>query len=148
MRWQTYSGNDLLDALLVTFHFQKGLYLAYGEVFPVPKRNQLIKGTEKFVGISDNLSLIKSSACAGNDLSEQVQGVDVLENVGLLVGDEHHVELVKRLVDKSNIVLLNGSVLGAAVGQLWERGEEGFYPRPWHLSKLAGKDSFPPAGAD
>lgn len=132
----------------MTLHLQKGLDLAHGKVLSVSKCDKFIKCTEKFVGISDNLSLIESSACAGDNLGEQVEGVDILEDVGLLVGDEDHVELIKRLIDESNIILFNGRVLSTAVGELGERGEECFYSRSWHLSKLAGEDSFPPTGAD
>jgi hypothetical protein len=42
----------------------------------------------------------------------------------LAVGDENHVELVERLVNESDIVLLDGGVLGAAVGLLGERRQE------------------------
>lgn len=47
----TYPCNDLLDALLVTLHLQECLDLADGEVLPVAKRDELIEGTEQFVGI-------------------------------------------------------------------------------------------------
>lgn len=76
-----------------------------------------------------------------------MQGVNVLENVGLAVGDEHHVELVERLVDEAHIVLLDDRMLSAAVGELRERGEESFDSRSWHLPKLTGQDSFPSSGA-
>lgn len=71
-----------------------------------------------------------------------------MQNVGLSVGDEHHVELVERLVDESNIVLLDDCVLSAAVCQLGERRKESLDTRSGHLSKLSREDSFPASGAD
>lgn len=112
----------------MTLHIQERLDLAHREVLAVTQCNQLIKGAEQLVGILDDFPLVQSLACAGDDLGEQVQRVDVLEDVGLAVGDEYHVELVERLVDESNIVLLDGGVLRAAVRQLGERREEGLYP--------------------
>lgn len=129
-------------------HLKEGLDLADGQVLPVTKGHQLVKGAEKFVGILDNLPLVEALACAGDNLREQVEGVDVLEDVRLSVGDEDHVELIERLVDKAHIVLLNGGVLGTAVGQFREGREEGFDAGSWHLPELAGEDSFPASGAD
>ena len=38
-----YSGDDLLDALLMTFHLEESLDLADGQVLPVAQSDQLIK---------------------------------------------------------------------------------------------------------
>jgi hypothetical protein len=117
---ETYSCNDLLDALLVTFHLQECLDLADCQVFPISKSDQLIKCTEQLVCILHDLSLIQALACACNDLGEEMEGVDVLEDIGLAVRDQDHIEFVEGLVDKSNVVLLHGRMLGTAVGQFWE----------------------------
>ena len=71
-----------------------------------------------------------------------------MEDVGLAVRDEDHVELIKRLVDESDIVLLDGSVLGARVGKLGEGGEQSFDSRSGHLTELSREDSLPSAGTD
>lgn len=76
-----------------------------------------------------------------------MEGIDVLEDVGLAVGDEDHVQLVQRLVDEANVVLLDSGVLRSAVGQLGKRGEESLNSRSRHLPKLSGEDSFPATGA-
>lgn len=76
-----------------------------------------------------------------------MKGIDVLEDVGLAVGDEDHIELVEGLVDKSNIVLLDSGMLCAAVGQLRERGKESLNSGTGHLTELPGEDSFPATGA-
>jgi hypothetical protein len=39
-------------------------------------------------------------------------------------------------------------MLGSAIGELGEGGQEGFYSGPWHLAELPREDSFAPAGAD
>lgn len=108
----------------MTLHVQECLDLANGQVLPVAKGDELVEGAEEFVGILEDLALVEALACAGDDLGEQVQRIDVLQNVGLAVGDENHVELVERLVNESDIVLLDGGVLGAAVGLLGERRQE------------------------
>lgn len=120
---RAYPRNNLLDALFVTLHLQKGLNLAHGEVVSIAQSDHLVKGAEKFVGISKNFSLVEGAARAGDNLSEKVQGVNVLKNVGLLVRDEHHVELIKWLVDESDVILLDSRMLGTAVGKLGERGQ-------------------------
>jgi hypothetical protein len=71
-----------------------------------------------------------------------VEGVDVLEDVGLLVGDEHHVQLVQGLVDESDIVLLDRCVLCARVCRLGEGCQEGFDARPLDVVECAGEDGL------
>jgi len=71
-----------------------------------------------------------------------------LENVGLAVGDQNHVELVQRLVYEADVVLLHGSMLGAAVGQFRERCQQCLYPGPWHLAELPREDGLAAPGAD
>lgn len=115
-----YPGNDFLDALLVAFHVKEGLDLADSQIFPISQSNQFIECAEQFVCIADNLPLIQALAGAGDNLGEQMQRINVLENIGLTVGNEHHVKLVQGLVDKSNIVLLNGRMLRAAIGKAGE----------------------------
>lgn len=105
----------------MTLHLQEGPDLADGQVLSVAESNQLVECAEKLVGISDNFSLVQSPAGARHHLGEQVQRIDVLEDVGLAVGDEHHVELVERLVNESHIVLLDDRVLCAAVCEFGER---------------------------
>lgn len=100
----------------MTLHLEEGLDLAEGQVLPVSKRDKLVKGAEEVVGIAEDLPFIETLACARDHLGKEVQGVNVLEDVGLLVRDEDHVELVKGLVDKSDVVLLDRGMLGSAVG--------------------------------
>lgn len=71
-----------------------------------------------------------------------------MEDVGLAVRDEDHVELIEGLVDESDVVLLDRRVLGPAVCELREGGEKGLDARPGHLAELSRKDSFAPAGAN
>ncbi len=132
----------------MTLHLQECLDLADCQVLPVAQRDQLVEGAEQFIGIFEDLSLLQALASVGDHLGEEVQGIDVLEDVGLAVGDEHHIELIQGLVDEADIILLNRRVLGPAVRKLRERGQERFYPGSWHLSELPREDSFPPPGAD
>lgn len=132
----------------MAFHVEKSLDLAHGKVLAVAKCHQLVKGTEELVGITNNLALVKRLARTGDNLGKEMQRINVLQDVGLAVGDEHHVELVKGLVDESDVVLLDRRVLGAAVCQLGERCKESLDPGPRHLAKLPREDSFTAAGAD
>jgi hypothetical protein len=108
----------------MTLHVKEGLDLADGQVLPVAEGDQLIKSAEQLIGIPEDFPLIQALAGAGYDLGKEVEGVDVLKNVGLAVRDEDHVQLVQWLVDKADIVLLDRGVLGTAVCQFGERKEE------------------------
>lgn len=90
--------------------------MADGQVLPVTQSDQLVERAKQLVGIAEDLALVQALACAGDDLGEEVEGVDVLQDVGLAVGNEHHVELIKGLIDKADVILLHGGVLGARVG--------------------------------
>jgi hypothetical protein len=144
----TYPRNDLLNALLVTLHLEERLDLANRQVLPVPKGNELVEGAKDIEGMLENLALIQALTYAADDLGEEVERVDVLEDVGLLVGDEHHVELVERLVDESDVVLLDRGVLSARVGRLGKSSEEGLDARPLHIVERSGKDGLAAARAD
>lgn len=132
----------------MTLHFHEGLDLAYGEVLAISKGNELIEGAEKFVCISRDFPLVQRLACASDDLGKQVQRVDVLQDVGLPVRDEDHVELVQGLIYESNIILFHGRMLSTGVCKLGKRREESFNSGPGHLTELSGKDSFSSPGAD
>ncbi len=132
----------------MALHLQERLDLANRQILPIPQCNQLVKGAEKVECMFEDLALVQTLADAADYLGEEVEGVDVLEDVGLLVGDEHHVEFVQGLVDESNIVLLNGGVLGARVGGLGKGGEEGLDTRPLDVVECSGEDGLAAAGAD
>lgn len=66
-----------------------------------------------------------------------MQAVDILQDVGLLVGNEDNVQLVQRLIHKANIVLLDRRVLRSGLGQLRERCEKRFNSRPRNLAELS-----------
>lgn len=68
----SYSGNDLLDALLMTLHLQEGLDLADGEILPIPQGDQLIECAEELEGILENLTFLQILAGAGDDLGEEM----------------------------------------------------------------------------
>lgn len=102
-------------------HLEECLDLADGQVLAVTQGDQLVESAEQFVGISEDFALIQTLACAGDHLGEEMERVDVLQDVGLAVGDEDHVQLVEGLVDEANIVLLDGGMLCARIGQFRER---------------------------
>lgn len=104
----------------MAFHFKKGLDLAQGQVLPVAQSDKLIEGAKQLVGISKDLPLVQAFADARHNLGKKVQRIDVLQDVGLPIGDENHVKFVEWLIDIANVVLLHGSMLRARIGELWE----------------------------
>lgn len=104
----------------MAFHLQEGLDLAERQVFPVPEGDKLVEGAEQLVGILHNLPLVQGLACARNDLGEEVEGIDVLQDIALSVGDEDHVKLIEGLINEANVVLLDGGMLGPRIGELRE----------------------------
>jgi hypothetical protein len=131
------AGNDFLDPLLVTLHLEKSPNLVDGQVLAVPERHNLVKGAQQVVGVVEDAALVDALARARHDLRKEVQQVNVLEDVGLPVGDEHHVKLVEGLVDEADVVLLHRCVLRAAVGEFGKRRQQGLDPGPRHLAKLS-----------
>lgn len=75
----------------MTLHLQEGLDLADRQVFSVTQGDQLIEGAQEFIGVLEDFPLIQALARRGDDLGKEMQRVNVLEDVGLAVGDEHHV---------------------------------------------------------
>lgn len=71
-----------------------------------------------------------------------MQGIDVLEDVRGLVGDEEDVEVFEGLVDEADVGGFDGGVLGVGGDELGEGGEEGFDARARHVAELAGEDGW------
>lgn len=53
-------------------HIEESLDLTQGEVLAVAQSDQLIKGAQKFESIAQDLTLVQTSADAGDNLSEKV----------------------------------------------------------------------------
>lgn len=104
----------------MTLHLQEGLDLGQRQVLPVAQCHQLIECAKQLKGISQNFPFIQALANASGHLRKQMQAVDILEDVGLAVGDQDNVQLVQRLVHKAHVVLLHGSVLGSGVRKFGE----------------------------
>ena len=111
-----------MNPFLVAFHLQERLDLADGQVLPIAEGDQFIERAEQLESILEDFPLVQTLAGARDNLGEEMERIDVLEDVGLLVGDQDHVELVQRLVYESNIVLLDRGVLRSRVGRLGEGG--------------------------
>jgi hypothetical protein len=106
----------------MTLHLKEGLYLRQRQILPVAQGHNLIECAEELKGIAKYFPLIQTLANACNDLGEEMQAVNVLEDVGLSVCDEHDVEFVQRLIDEADVVLLDGGVLGAGIRKFREGG--------------------------
>lgn len=107
-------------------HLQESFDLSNSKVLAIPKGDKLVEGAQQFVGIAQDFPLVQAPACAGNNLSKQMKRINVLKNIRLTVGDQDHVELIQRLIYESNVILLDGSVLGSCISQLGERGQQSF----------------------
>lgn len=132
----------------MTLHFQECLDLADCKVLPISQSDDLVKGAEKLVCILQDLSFIQRLACACDNLCEEVEGINVLEDVGLTVGDEDHVEFVERLVHKTDIILFDSRMLSSGVCKLRKGCKQSFNSRTLHLTKLSGKNGFTAPRAD
>ena len=77
-----------------------------------------------------------------------MQRVDILQDVALSVRNEHHVQLIERLIHVAHIVLLDGRVLGSGVSQLGERGQQTFDSRARDLPELSREHGFAAPRAD
>ena len=53
-------------------HVEERLDLTQGEVLAVAQSNQLIEGAQKLESIAQNLTLVQTSADAGNNLGKEV----------------------------------------------------------------------------
>lgn len=104
----------------MTLHIKERPDLAERQILTVPQSHQLVKGAEQLVGIPENFPLIQALTRASDNLSEEMERINILQDVGLAVGDEDHVELVEGLIDKSDVILLDGRVLRATLGEFRE----------------------------
>jgi hypothetical protein len=104
----------------VTLHLQESLDLRQRQVLPVSQSYQLVECAQQLEGIASNLPLIQTFADASGDLSKQVQAVDILENIGLAIGDQDNIQFVQWLVHEADVVLLDSGVLGSGIRKLGE----------------------------
>ena len=65
-----------------------------------------------------------------------------LHDIARLVGNEQHVELLKRLVDESYIWGLYGGMLRVDRDEFGKGSEESIDARPWHGSELARQEGY------
>ena len=133
----THSCDDLLNLLFMTLHLQDTPNLSQVHVLPVSERDNLIKRAKNLEGILQNLAFIGAAAEVGDSASKEVEGVNILKDVGGFVGDEEDVEIFEGLVDVADVCGLDGGVLGIGGDQLGERGEEGLDPGLCHVTELA-----------
>lgn len=78
---------------------------------------------------------------------EKSEGLEVLQNVTVLGGDEDHVELLQRLVHVSNAVRFHKRVLLACVHQFRESSQKTLDSCSGHFDKLPRHDGLTGLGA-
>ncbi len=128
----------LVDLLLVRLHVCEGSYLSQVDILAVAERHNLVEREQELEIVIVDLLLLHGLAVLGNDAREQAQSLQVLQNVARLCGDQHHVELVDRLVHVAHALRLDERVLlGACADQLGKGGDEALDARACHLNKLS-----------
>ena len=90
----THPSNNLLDLLLVTLHLEHIAHLHEIDLLPVSHADNLVKRAQQLERILQNLPLLCAPAKVRDDAREKMEGLDVLEDVGCLVGDEQDVEVL------------------------------------------------------
>ena len=90
---------------------------------------------------------VKARSTSPHHSGEESERLQVLQDVAVLSGDQHHVELLQRLVDVADAVRLHEGVLLPGVHQLGEGSQETLDASPGHLHELPGHDGLPGLGA-
>jgi hypothetical protein len=90
-----YLSNNYRYLLLVALHLQSIAHLnETNSAFSITETNNLVKRPKEFECASDHLTLCGASTHVGDDTGEKMQRVDILENVGGLIGDEKNIEVL------------------------------------------------------
>jgi len=139
-RGPTYSGDNLLDLLLVTLHLQNTPHLHQVDLLPVSHAHDLIESTQKFECVLQDFALVRTAAEVRYDTCEEMESVDILKDIRCLIGYQENIEIFQRLIDVSDFGGLDGGVLGVCRDEFWERCEQGFDPGPRHIAELARND--------
>lgn len=111
----------------MTLHLQHVAHLHEVDLFPVSHAHDLVERAQQIECVLDNLALLRTPAHIRDHAREQMESLDVLEDVGRLVGDEENVEVFQGLVDIANVGGLNGSMLRAGWDEFREGREERLY---------------------
>ena len=104
------------------------------------ERDDLVEGEDEIEGgAADALLVGLLLRVLGEDLAEESQDVEVLEDVGRLVGDEEEVQLslLHGGVHVPDVLGLDVRVLGARADELGERGEQALDANARHRDVLA-----------
>jgi hypothetical protein len=126
-----------LNLLLVTFHFENTPHLYKIHLFPITHAYDLIKCAKELKALLLDFALISGAAHIRHNTREQMEGVNILENVGSLVGDEKDIEVFEWLVDIADLSSFDGGVLRVCGNEFGEGGEERFDVGTRHGVKLA-----------
>ena len=90
-----------------------------------------------------DLLLLDCLAVLGNDAREEAKRFQVLQDVTRLGRDQHHLELVDRLIDVAHALCLDERVLlGARADELGERGQQALDSPACHVHEFTRDDCF------
>ncbi|KIN99967.1 hypothetical protein M404DRAFT_776141 [Pisolithus tinctorius Marx 270] len=88
-----------------------------------------------------NLALVRAPTHIRHDTRKQMQGLDVLKDVGRFVRDEENVEIFEWLVNVADLGGFDGGVLGVGRDELGEGRKKRFDTGPCHGVELPREDS-------
>ena len=111
----------------MTLHFQDAFNLHEVDLLPPTQTYNLVERAEQLECMLRDFALLGGPAQIGHNAGKEVQGLDILENVGCLVGDEQDVEFFQRLVDIADVERFDRSMLSVGGDKLGERGQKRFY---------------------
>lgn len=90
------------DFLLMRLHFCNGTDLSQRDVFSVSQGDDLVKHGDELECPVENFLFVDRAAIFGEGTGKEMERVNVLQDVGGLVGDEDHVEFFHGLIDVSD----------------------------------------------
>jgi len=96
----------------MTLHLQNTPHLHEIDLFPIPHTDDLIKRSKQLKTLFLNFTLISCTTHIRNDACEEVEGIDILEDVGGFVSDEEDVEVFEGLIDITDLSGFDGCMLG------------------------------------
>ena len=77
----------------MTLHLEHIAHLHVIDLLPIAQAHDLVECAQQLKRVFQNLALLRGPANVGDDAGEEVEGLDVLEDVRRLVGDEEDVEV-------------------------------------------------------
>ena len=137
------------ELLLVRLHLHVHLDVAHRHVLAVAERDDLVEREDDLERVLAHVRLVDlARAVLVEHLREEPQHLEVLDDVRVLVRDEHEHERLDGLVHVPHLARLHRVVLLVGAHHLGERREVVLYSHARHLDELPGDQYLPALGHD